>query len=105
MGRCAGCGAELSGLPYECSYCGHEHCTNCRFPERHECPGLPAKGAAGDRWFVEYGSPAAPTTDVDPPTYEPDGTGWWVVGFWLLMLVVVVVVLAAMVYGVWTVVF
>lgn len=40
MSRCNQCGEEIEGLPYNCNYCGMDHCTEHRQPEKHGCLGI-----------------------------------------------------------------
>lgn len=38
MAVCDKCGNEVA-LPFKCSYCGGNYCTDHRLPENHDCPG------------------------------------------------------------------
>ncbi|MGQ9787754.1 MAG: rhomboid family intramembrane serine protease [Candidatus Hadarchaeaceae archaeon] len=37
MGLCDKCGRDVA-LPFKCSYCGGNYCTDHRLPENHSCP-------------------------------------------------------------------
>lgn len=53
MATCQHCGAFVA-LPYTCSYCGLELCSNCRLPPNHDCAWLDSwKSTSAPHAFVK----------------------------------------------------
>jgi hypothetical protein len=67
MVDCLNCGESIY-LTYECSYCDGEYCSECRLPERHNCPG--ADGEPKD--FDEAEEPVSGITGLFTDINEED---------------------------------
>lgn len=42
LGKCDFCGKEVE-IPFTCSYCGQQFCSEHRLPENHMCPSIPER--------------------------------------------------------------
>ena len=50
---CAYCKKKIEGIPFTCSYCGKDFCSDHRLPEKHECEELKRQKKHNDQYYVE----------------------------------------------------
>lgn len=71
MAICDHCGNEFTATPYSCNYCGNRFCSDCRLPEKHNCPGLAGTGPS------TTGSAVVDVDESGSGTVETSPGGGW----------------------------
>lgn len=75
MSECSVCGQTLS-MPYTCSECGEQHCSEHQLPENHDCEALITTVRFGDDGSVSAtrGQNWTPPSTSNRPTHPGDST-------------------------------